>query len=280
METDTTQQTAETALQQQSATTTDTTPSPPIESAPSTNQRPDFIPEKFWDAQKGEAKLDQLAISYANLEKAFSSKSQAPKKPGADASPEDQAKYFADLRKFTGAPEKPEDYGLKAPDKLPEGVEWNAELAGKAASIAHKYSVPPEALQELIDLNNENISGLVEKSQAMQQEQVDAMVAELNAEWKDNAKDNWQRANRGATALGVDLEASGLGNNPHFIRAALRFDEMIGDDKGLVKSDSTATYREQMTKIQGSDDFQGKNGPEAQQSALARLQGLFNASQK
>lgn len=279
METDTTQQTAETALQQQSATTTDTTTTP-IEAAPSTNQRPDFIPEKFWDAQKGEAKLDQLAISYANLEKAFSSKSQAPKKPGADASPEDQAKYFADLRKFTGAPEKPEDYGLKAPDKLPEGVEWNAELAGKAASIAHKYSVPPEALQELINLNNENISGLVEKSQAIQQEQVDAMVAELNAEWKDNAKDNWQRANRGAIALGVDLEASGLGNNPHFIRAALRFDEMIGDDKGLISSDSQATYKEQMERIQKGDDFNGKNGPEKQQAALARLQGLFNASQK
>ena len=280
METDTTQQTADNALQQQAATTTDTTAQTPIESAPSTNQRPDFIPEKFWDAQKGEAKLDQLAISYANLEKAFSSKSQAPKKPGADASPEDQAKYFADLRKFTGAPEKPEDYGLKAPDKLPEGVEWNAELAGKAASIAHKYSVPPEALQELINLNNENISGLVEKSQAMQQEQVDAMVAELNAEWKDNAKDNWQRANRGAIALGVDLEASGLGNNPHFIRAALRFDEMIGDDKGLVSSDSQATYKEQMERIQKGDDFNGKNGPEKQQAALARLQGLFNASQK
>lgn len=279
METDTTQQTADNALQQQAATITDTTATP-IESAPSTNQRPDFIPEKFWDAQKGEAKLDQLAISYANLEKAFSSKSQAPKKPGADASPEDQAKYFADLRKFTGAPEKPEDYGLKAPDKLPEGVEWNAELAGKAASIAHKYSVPPEALQELINLNNENISGLVEKSQAMQQEQVGAMVAELNAEWKDNAKDNWQRANRGATALGVDLEASGLGNNPHFIRAALRFDEMIGDDKGLISSDSQATYKEQMERIQKGDDFNGKNGPEKQQAALARLQGLFNASQK
>jgi hypothetical protein len=279
METDTTQQTADNALQQQAATTTDTTTTP-IEAAPSTNQRPDFIPEKFWDAQKGEAKLDQLAISYANLEKAFSSKSQAPKKPGADASPEDQAKYFSDLRKFTGAPEKPEDYGLKAPDKLPEGVEWNAELAGKAASIAHKYSVPPEALQELINLNNENISGLVEKSQAMQQEQVDAMVAELNAEWKDNAKDNWQRANRGAIALGVDLEASGLGNNPHFIRAALRFDEMIGDDKGLISSDSQATYKEQMERIQKGDDFNRKNGPEKQQAALARLQGLFNASQK
>jgi hypothetical protein len=280
MEIETTPPPADNALQTQAATTTDTTAQTPIEAAPSTNQRPDFIPEKFWDAQKGEAKLDQLAISYANLEKAFSSKSQAPKKPGADASPEDQAKYYADLRKFTGAPEKPEDYGIKVPDNLPEGVEWNAELAGKAVGIAHKYGVPPEALHELINLNNENISSIVAKSESAQKEQVDAMVAELNAEWKDNAKDNWQRANRGAIAMGVDLEASGLGNNPHFIRAALRFDEMIGDDKGLISSDSQATYKEQMERIQKGDDFNGKNGPEKQQAALARLQGLFNASQK
>lgn len=278
METETTP-TADNALQQQAATTTETQTQQPPE-APSTNQRPEYIPEKFWDAQKGEAKIDQLAISYANLEKAFSSKSQAPKKPGADATPEQQAQYFADLRKLTGAPEKPEDYGLKAPDKLPEGVEWNAELATKAASIAHKYSVPPEALRELIDLNNESVGSIVAKSEAAQKEQVDAMVAELNTEWGTNAKDNWQRANRGAVALGVDLEASGLGNNPHFIRAALRFDEMIGDDKGLVNSDSQATYKEQMERIQKGDDFNGKNGPEKQQAALKTLKRLFEASQK
>jgi len=278
MENETTQ-TADNALQQQAATTTDTTTTT-IEAAPSTVTRPEYIPEKFWDAQKGEAKIDQLAISYANLEKAFSSKSQAPKKPGADATPEDHAKYFSELRKFTGAPEKPEDYGLKAPDKLPEGVEWNAELATKAASIAHKYSVPPEALHELIALNNETVGALVAKSEEAQKAEVEAMVAELNAEWKDAAKDNWQRANRGAIAMGVDLEASGLGNNPHFIRAALRFDEMIGDDKGLISSDSQATYREQMERIQKGPDFNGKNGPEKQQAALETLKRLFEASQK
>ena len=278
METETTQPTADNAVQQQAATTTETTT--PIESAPSTVERPAYIPEKFWDAQKGEPKVDQLGASYLQLEKAFGAKSQAPKKPGADASPEDQAKYFAELRKFTGAPEKPEDYGLKAPDKLPEGVEWNAEFATKAAAIAHKYSAPPELLHELAALQNENMSGLIAKSEAAQEEQVDAMVAELNAEWKDNAKDNWQRANRGATALGVDLEASGLGNNPHFIRAALRFDEMIGDDKGLVSSDSQATYKEQIDRLQKSDDWWGKNGPEAQMKAQEKLKGLFEASQK
>lgn len=271
--------TAETALQTQAATTTETTTQTPIEAAPSTVQRPDYIPAKFWDEAKGEPKIDQLGASYVQLEKAFSSKSQAPKKPGADATPEQKEQYFADLRKFTGAPEKPEDYGLKAPDNLPAGVEWNGELATKAAGIAHKYGVPPEALHELIALNNENVGALVAKSESAQKEQVDAMVSELNAEWKDSAKDNWQRANRGAIALGVDLEASGLGNNAHFIRAALRFDEMISDDKGLVQSDSTATYREQMERLQKSDDYQGKNGAEKQQAALARLKGLFDATQ-
>jgi hypothetical protein len=279
METETTPPPADNALQTQAAATTETTTTP-IEAAPSTVTRPDYIPEKFWDAQKGEPKVDQLGASYLQLEKAFGAKSQAPKKPGADASPEDQAKYYADLRKFTGAPEKPEDYGIKAPDNLPAGVEWNAELAGKAAGIAHKYGVPPEALHELINLNNENISGIVAKSESAQKEQVEAMVAELNAEWKDDAKNNWQRANRGAIAMGVDLEASGLGNNPHFIRAALRFDEMISDDKGLVSSESQATYKEQMDRIQKGDDFTGKNGPEAQQAALAKLKGLFEASQR
>ena len=273
---DETTQTAETALQTQAATTTDTTT---IEAAPSTVQRPEYIPAKFWDEAKGEPKVDQLGASYLQLEKAFGAKSTAPKKPGADATPEQQAQYFAELRKLTGAPEKPEDYGLKAPENLPAGVEWNAELAGKAAGIAHKYGVPPEALHELIALNNETVSGMVAKSEAAQKEQVDAMVAELNAEWKDAAKDNWQRANRGAIALGVDLEASGLGNNAHFIRAALRFDEMIGDDKGLVQSDSTATYREQMERIQKGDDFNGKNGVEKQQAALMRLKSLFDATQ-
>jgi len=106
------------------------------------------------------------------------------------------------------------------------------------------------------------------------------MVAELNAEWKDAAKDNWQRANRGAIALGVDLEKSGLGNNADFIRAALHVDERVRDDKGLISSDSSATYKEQMERIQKSDDFQGKNGPEAAQKAVERLKALFDASQK
>lgn len=38
-------------------------------SEPAKAQRPDHIPEKFWDAEKGVAKVDEMAKSYAELEK-------------------------------------------------------------------------------------------------------------------------------------------------------------------------------------------------------------------
>lgn len=40
---------------------------PPVKDEP--KERPDHIPEKFWDAEKGEVRVDELAKSYAELEK-------------------------------------------------------------------------------------------------------------------------------------------------------------------------------------------------------------------
>lgn len=283
METETTPTTAETALAQQAAATgtgTETQTTPETVTLPSEKQRPDYLPEKFWDKEKGEAQVDKLALSYTNLEKMAMGKKSAPTKPGADATPEQVQQYYAELRKITGAPEKPEDYGLKAPEKLPEGVEWNAELAGKAAAVAHKYGVPPEALQELIALNNDNIGAMVAKSQEMAAAQRQEMIDGLNKEWGDSAKNNWQRANRGAIALGIDTAKSDLGNNPEFIKAMIRVDQMIREDSALVGSDadsSGSTYEEQIARIQKGDDFQGKNGPEKQMAALNRIEGLYRA---
>jgi hypothetical protein len=46
---------------------TDPTPAPVVPH--SANKRPDHVPEKFWDPVKGEARWDDLAKSYAELEK-------------------------------------------------------------------------------------------------------------------------------------------------------------------------------------------------------------------
>lgn len=284
MENETQTQTAETALAQQAAATgtgSETQQQAQTAQVASGEQRPEWLPEKFW--KDGKPSFDQLAISYTNLEKAFNSKKAAPQKPGIDATPEQQAAYWNDLRKITGAPEKPEDYGLKAPDNLPEGVEWNGELANKAAAVAHKYGVPPEALQELIALNNENMSSLVAKSAEAQAAQLQQVVDGLNKEWGENAKTNWQRANRGAIALGIDPSKSELGNNPEFVKAMLRVDQMIREDSKLIGTDADttgSTYEEQMERIRKGDDYQGKNGPEKQMAAAERVRSLYEASRR
>lgn len=263
------------------ATQTAATETKPIEQAPITpslNPRPDYIPAKFWDESKGEPKLDQLGASYISLEKAFSSKREV-RKPGADAKPDEIAAYQSEVRKITGAPDKPEGYGLKAPDNLPEGVEWNADLATQAAAIAHKYSVPPEALHELIALNNESIGGMVAKSAEAQKAHREEMIAGLNAEWKDQAPNNWQRAARGAIALGIDINSSELADNAEFIKAALAVDKLIGEDTKLIGAESSqATYEERMDKLRVSDAYQGKIGPAKQEEAMKQMQQFYQAS--
>lgn len=50
--------------------------------APQVPTRPEHIPEKFWDAEKGEVRLEALAKSYAELEKTRGGKpTDAPKEP-------------------------------------------------------------------------------------------------------------------------------------------------------------------------------------------------------
>jgi hypothetical protein len=245
---------------------------------PSAITRPDYIPAKFWDEAKGEPKVDQLGASYQSLEKAFSEKREI-KKPGEKATPEQIAAYRAEVRKITGAPEKPEDYGLKAPDNLPEGVIWNSDTANKAATIAAEYGIPPEALHKLIDLNNENMGSIIAKSAEMEAQQVQGVIDGMNTEWGADAPNNWQRAARGALAVGIDIKSSKLASDPEFIRASLAIDKFLREDSGLISGDNaSATYQEQAERIRKGDDYQGKNGVEKQSAALTQLQRLFAAA--
>ncbi|MBR0682751.1 hypothetical protein GXW74_19825 [Roseomonas eburnea] len=72
-------------------------------------QRPDYLPEKFWDAEKGEPRIEGLAKSYSELEKRNSGLRQAHR-----------AEFEKEV--FGARPEKPEGYELKPPAEMPEGV--------------------------------------------------------------------------------------------------------------------------------------------------------------
>lgn len=214
--------------------------------------------------------FDALA-GLGNAHKLISSR-ESVKLPGPDATPEQWASYRTAVSKITGAPEKMEDYGLKAPESLPEGVEWNGELATKAASIAHKYGVPKEALHELVALNNENIEGLVSKSEAATKESFQRdFVDAMNKEFGADAKNAWEQTDRAAGLMGVDKTAFNPDADVRMVQRELaKLTRSAGqrfyEDSGLIHGDRenvSKTISERIEALQKEPAYQSpKNDTE------------------
>jgi hypothetical protein len=100
----------------------------PAASAPA---RPDFLPEKLWDAEKGTAKADVLAKALETFEQAEARAAKVPKS--------------ADEYKL----EVPKDF------KLPQGMELDANhpLLPAAREFAHKNGLTQEQFSELVTLD-------------------------------------------------------------------------------------------------------------------------------
>lgn len=85
--------------------------SPPV-------SRPDYLPEKFWDAEAGAPRIEEMARSYAELESAFGRRK------------EDLTKEIREVvasERPEGVPAKAEEYVVKLPDdfEVPAGWEYN-----------------------------------------------------------------------------------------------------------------------------------------------------------
>lgn len=106
--------------------------------------KPEGVPEKFWDAEKGEMRIDALLESYKALERKMS---------GALPTPDSEESRLR-IRKAMGMPETPEDYcvdcahGLFEPDH-----DVNARL--------HAKGLTQEQVQEVYDLAAEKIVPMI-----------------------------------------------------------------------------------------------------------------------
>lgn len=136
------------------------TPSPtPAADAPppSPAQRPAYIPEKFWDAEKAAPRIEDLGKSYVKLEGERGKIKETL-----------SAEIKAEMRK--GVPAKPEDYKFAAPEGSdvvfldgPPGADFQPEpgktyallkaddpLGKGIRALAHEYGVPNEKLNPLM----------------------------------------------------------------------------------------------------------------------------------
>ena len=198
-------------------------------------QRPEWIPEKYWKADKNEADYEGLAKGYTNLEQLLG-REKIPK-PLSDEDQEGWDRWYA----ASGRPDKPEAYEFKRPDKLPDGLGYDEELEADFRATAYG-----------LGFNNKQASTLHEKFVANQVKRYDAYAkskqqqraeaeAALQREWGNKYEKN---VNSALTAMAhfatpeyrKHLEETGQGNDPAVIRQwALVGQQMMGDTRALGK---------------------------------------------
>jgi hypothetical protein len=120
---------------------------PPVSAAPA---RPEHIPEKFWDADKGEVRVEDLAKSYKELEGKLGAP-KAPETPPVVETPPPAAAADAETQKATEAlAEKGVDYA-----KLQEEFTSTGKLSDETFADLEKRGIPRQMAEDFIAARQE-----------------------------------------------------------------------------------------------------------------------------
>ena len=131
-------------------------------------ERPENVPEKFWDAEKGETRVDDVLKSYGELEGRFGS--------------------------FTGAPE--EDYAVGLSDEMKEqGVELNADdpVLQEAMKLGKEMGLSQDGFNKFIEI--QAMGELARQTAANEAMQADIASLGDNADRRINNLSQWASKN-------------------------------------------------------------------------------------
>ncbi|MFD2854030.1 hypothetical protein [Seohaeicola zhoushanensis] len=227
-------------------------------------------------------------------------------RPGKDEPVADWMKKNAAL---FGIPESPDKYEVKPPENWPKDAKWNTELEGKAREIAHKHGLSGAALQDIVNLEAENIMGLMGKAQADLETATAEMRAQLVKDWGDQYPVKEAQAKAAAQVI---AEVAGLDNtaleqiagtlspkvgDANVIRMFQAIGEMMGDDRlsafnggggGGSLTTTPAEARAELNKLRapGGEYFEATKGgpgskvPEQLQRRIEHLTKLAAQGQK
>jgi len=197
--------------------------------------RPEWVPEKYWKADKNEPDYEGLGKGYINLEQLLG-RDKIPK-PLNDEDQEGWDRWYA----ASGRPEKPDAYEFKRPDKLPDGLGYDEELEQDFRATAYGMG-----------LNKKQATGLYEKfvtNQVKRYEAFDTSKKQARAEAEANLQREYGHkydsaisqakvamANYADPEFRQYLEQTGMGNDPRMIRMMIRIgQEMQGDTRAIGK---------------------------------------------
>jgi len=199
--------------------------------------------------------VEALLGGFANVSSLAGKKALAPLPP--DASPEAKAERAKVMAQLNNVPEKPEGYGFKRPDNIPEEM-WNGDYVNGVAAILHKHQVSPEAAKELMAFDESHGLKIGEQSKAAVAQAEAAEAKALKDAWGADYAKNIDLAVRGARTLGFEP------NDPVFksskvVQMVAKFASMISEDR-LVSGETTANAGMD-DRAKGLDIMKNPNNP-------------------
>ena len=199
--------------------------------------------------------VEALLGGFANVSSLAGKKALAQLPP--DASPEAKAERAKVMAQLNNVPEKPEGYGFKRPDSIPENM-WNGEYVDGVAAILHKHQVSPEAAKELMAFDEAHGLKIGEQSKAAVAQAEAAEVKSLKDAWGTDYAKNIDLAVRGARTLGFEP------NDPVFksakvVQMVAKFASMISEER-LVSGETTANAGMD-DRAKGLDIMKNPNNP-------------------
>ncbi len=157
---------------------------------------PPEVPEKFWDEETGEVRLDALLKSYRELERKLS---RMVSLPGEGADEEERRRFLRAL----GVPDSPDDYHIEARHPL---VTADPDVNRRL----HEAGFTPAQVQLVYDLAAERLLPLI--AEAAQLFEAERQIERLKEHF--GGEERWQRAAK-------QLAAWGRANLPEAVFEAL-----------------------------------------------------------
>jgi hypothetical protein len=176
---------------------------------------------------------------------------------------------YADLEKHRGTvPKNPEEY---APKIDVEGFDFEAFKADPTTNEflkgAHAKGMTNEQVSYVLDRYMRTAPELVQAAQMLDDK---FCATELRKTWPDDKafKDNLGGAYRAfegfANKAGItlaDAEASGLANNPVFLRLMASVAPEMGEDPGVHPGDTNVTQQETIAELMASEAYRNPKDP-------------------
>ncbi len=121
------------------------------------------------------------------------------KMPGADAKPEDFDAFY----KALGRPDAPEAYDMAAPEKMPDGINWDENMGKEFSKVAHAIGLTPSQAVKVKEFQVGYVGSQAAANQVM-------MDQALKMEKEDLAKRFGGEVDKAVVSAGSLVNARGV----------------------------------------------------------------------